>query len=348
LLFEPLTQAEVHNCAFSSWYPRLRRVAFDSAIIKPLEHDFVDYLLADGIFVPGQADWKYHGEIEEHGSSGSEWSDSDDEGAPGRDAAGDSDSDAGSGADNGQRAACAPGVGRTTADIAQRIEELGGEVFPRMGWSAPTDAAWAGTTGTLKCRSVPDIYFLLKSSDKIARDLTAGRYGLPPDDAAPELVLRKWANLLPAMMFRCFVKDRRLRAISQLDYHHHDYLDEMRDEITAKLTQLFDAHVAPSFASENYCFDAYIAKTRDKTYVIDFEPWTASVDSCLFEWRELAAGGSDYLGLRLFPKDLNGMAHFSAKHVTNRFPTELAGDSRNDTLVALIERLKRETAKNTP
>ncbi|KAJ2713436.1 hypothetical protein H4R19_002258 [Coemansia spiralis] len=328
LLFAPLTQDEVRNCAFSSWYPRLRRATFESSIIKPLERDFVDYLLADGLYVPDAAAKVYHGEIETHGSSGSEWSDSED--------------GSGEDCDDGQRAASAPGVGRTTADIRRRIEAMGGLVFPRMGWSAPTDASWAATTRTLKCREPADVCSLLKSSDKIARDLTTGRYGLPPDGTEPELVLRRWANLIPSMMFRCFVKGRRLRAISQVDYHHHAYLDEMRDEITARVTQLFDTHVAPAIASESYCFDAYLAQSRDKTYVLDVEPWTPTVDSCLFEWRELAAAGDAFLGLRLFPAALNGMAHFSAKHLTNRYPVELTSEASHGTISALIDRMREE------
>ncbi|KAJ2765475.1 hypothetical protein IWQ57_004764, partial [Coemansia nantahalensis] len=204
LLFAPLTQEDVRNCSFSSWYPRLRSVTFKSAVIKPLERDFVDFLLADGIYIPGAVTPEYHGEIEEQGASGSEWSDSED--------GSDSDNEA---ATSSKRAASAPGVERTTAEIQRQIEALGGPVFPRMGWSAPTDAAWAAATRSLKCRDAPDIYTLLKSSDKIARDLIEGRYGLPPDSTAePELVLRQWANLVPAMAFRCFVKARRVRAIS--------------------------------------------------------------------------------------------------------------------------------------
>ncbi|KAJ2768135.1 hypothetical protein IWQ57_003666, partial [Coemansia nantahalensis] len=112
--------------------------------------------------------------------------------------------------------------------------------------------------------------------------------------------------------------------------------------IVSRITRLFDDHVKAAIAAESYCFDAYLAKTHSKTYVLDVEPWTPAVDSCFFEWRELAAAGDAFLGLRLFPKGLNGLAHFSAKHLTSCFPAELTDDAGHGTIAALIERMKEE------
>ncbi|KAJ2807053.1 hypothetical protein H4R20_001437 [Coemansia guatemalensis] len=327
-LFAPLTREEVVNCAFSSWYPQFRRVTFKSEIIKPLEQSFVDYLLADGVFVPEQTTAQYHGELEVFGGSDNSSSDSDWDDDDGSSTHDDYDLDT------------------TSSEIRQRIERLGGgEVFPRMNWSAPTDASWVATTGTLRCRTPADIYWLLKSSDKVMRDLDTGRY-LPKEQLGaiePELVLRKWGNLAPAMMFRCFVKGRQLLAVSQVDYQHHEFLDEMSEDIVAKLADFFTTHVASQFPSENYCFDAYISQPGT-VYVVDFEPWTHSVDSCLFEWQELVdAKVSEFLGLRLFPDGVNPLGHFSAKYSTNRFPVEMTADAYRDSVATLIEKMKKET-----
>ncbi|PIA17061.1 D123-domain-containing protein [Coemansia reversa NRRL 1564] len=324
-LFAPLTKEEAINCMFSSWYPQFRSVTFKSEIIKPLEQTFIDYLLADGVFVPEQTTTQYHGELEEFGGSESNDSDWDDD-----DSSTHNDYN----------------LESTSSEIRHRIERLGGgEVFPRMNWCAPTDASWVATTGTLRCRTAADIYWLLKSSDKVTQDLDTGRY-LSKERLGtiePELVLRKWGNLAPSMMFRCFVKGRQLLAVSQVDYQHHEFLDEMSNDILAKLVDFFTKHVTSQFPSENYCFDAYIAQTGT-VYVVDFEPWTHSVDSCLFEWRELVnAKVTEFLGLRLFPDGVNPLGHFSAKYSTNRFPVEMTADAYRTSVATLIEKMKKET-----
>ncbi|KAJ2078823.1 hypothetical protein H4R24_004207 [Coemansia sp. RSA 988] len=327
-LFAPLTREEIINCAFSSWYSQFRRVTLKSEIIKPLEQSFVDYLLADGVFVPEQATLQYHGELENFGGSESSNSDWDDDGSSSSSTHNDFDLDT------------------TSLEIKQRIERLGGgEVFPRMNWSAPTDASWVATTGTLRCRTPADIYWLLKSSDKVMRDLDTGRY-IPKEQLGaiePELVLRKWGNLAPAMIFRCFVKGHQLLAVSQVDYQHHEFLDEMSEKIVSKLADFFTTHVKPQFPSENFCFDAYISQPGT-VYIVDFEPWTHSVDSCLFEWRELVdAKISEFLGLRLFPDSINPLGHFSAKYSTNRFPVEMTADAYRESVTTLIEKMKKES-----
>ncbi|KAJ2581773.1 hypothetical protein GGH95_001898, partial [Coemansia sp. RSA 1836] len=282
-LFAPLTRADVCNCVFSAWYPNFRRVTIKSEIIKPLDPGFIDYLLADGIILPDQDDLpEYSCRIEETGSD-DEWSEDE--------------------ADDEEEKPAIIDIKSTSAEIRRRIEKLDGKVMPRMCWSAPKDASWMAMGNSLECRNPSDIYVLLKSSDKISGDLINGRY-IPKDELGeiePELVLRQWSNLVPSMEFRCFVKNKRLVAMSQIDYEYYEFLEDMRDEIATKLHALFDAHVRDKFPSDCYCYDAYVAQTVDRVYVIDFEPWTPSVDSCLFEWRELATvdSSNECLGLRL-------------------------------------------------
>ena len=47
--------------------------------------------------------------------------------------------------------------------IQDAIEHLGGNVFPKMNWSAPRDAAWMGFGNSLKCNSPEQVlpYFLI-------------------------------------------------------------------------------------------------------------------------------------------------------------------------------------------
>ena len=53
LVFPPLTHQRLENCAFSAWYPTFRSITIKSKII-PLSEDFITYLNADGVFIPGQ------------------------------------------------------------------------------------------------------------------------------------------------------------------------------------------------------------------------------------------------------------------------------------------------------
>ena len=47
------TSQDISNCALSSWYNQFRTMTFRSKII-PLTSEFVDYLNADGIFLPDE------------------------------------------------------------------------------------------------------------------------------------------------------------------------------------------------------------------------------------------------------------------------------------------------------
>jgi hypothetical protein len=55
LVFPPLTRAAVDACAFKSWYPNFKRVT-PKATILDLEDGFIEYLKADGLFLPDDDD----------------------------------------------------------------------------------------------------------------------------------------------------------------------------------------------------------------------------------------------------------------------------------------------------
>ncbi|KAJ1966034.1 hypothetical protein GGI12_000352 [Dipsacomyces acuminosporus] len=322
LPFPALQPQDVLNCIFSSWYPQFRQVTFKSEIITPLDRPFIDYLLSDGIVLPdNEATPQYHGTIEEldASDSGSEWSDEEDD------------------------PEVAASLESTSAVIREKIDSLGGQVFPRMNWSAPKDASWMATGNTLQCHNPSEVYVLLKSSDKITGDLESGRY-LPLEQIGavqPELVLRQWCNLLPSMEFRCFVKNRRLAGISQIDLQHYEFLEEIKTQLADRISQFFGTRVRDTFPSQNYCFDVYITRDMARIFVVDFEPWTSSVDSCLFEWKELLDADADAepLGLRLFPRNVSSLGHFSGKYSQNRFPIELTADEYQKSMAELIEKM---------
>jgi len=264
---------EVLACSFDRWYRTFRDVTFQSAVI-PLPEDFVKYLLTDGIRLPGQTD------DADAGSDSSGWGDG--------------------GSDSGDEAG-APDEAclREVADAAAHsIKELGGEVLPKLNWSAPKDAKWV--FGTLKCQSAQDVLTLLKSSDFVAHDLchsfddcvdrsSSGATGPEPFC----LVLREWRSINEANEFRCFVRDRQLRAVSQRHTSAcfpHLVEPEFQEALLQKLAEFFSQRVAVGFALERYAFDILVGKPPNfKMRLVDFSPWAPSTDPLLFEWEDLRA-----------------------------------------------------------
>ena len=66
-------------------------------------------------------------------------------------------------------------------------------------------------TKSLKCNSLEDVYLLLKSSDRIAQDLSNIKSNSCLDDSLkPCLVLRKWREINTCHEYRCFVLKKEL------------------------------------------------------------------------------------------------------------------------------------------
>lgn len=87
----------------------------------------------------------------------------------------------------GNSAASVPSFPDLEVKIAKGIQQLGGNVFPKLNWSAPRDASWIANTGTLKCNIPGEIFLLLKASDFVTHDLTAAFECCPPPLADGDL-----------------------------------------------------------------------------------------------------------------------------------------------------------------
>ncbi|PVU89257.1 hypothetical protein BB561_005464 [Smittium simulii] len=275
-------------------------------------------------------------------------------------------------------------------EIKKAIEVLGGKVIPRMNWSCPTDAIWITVGQTLKCENVNQILLLLQASDKISSDLaeycgydtpfsentttskldiTAGnQQDLPElsftnntmrfDDLKVELVLRKYTDYNPALIFRCFVKNHKILGITQTDFNYYDFLFTDQDNITADITRFFKISKLATLGPIDFCFDVYIAKPGNgskNVLLLDIEPWhPVSVNSYLFDWSELESFSIQQKAdktsidispadstcslantenskfkkpeLRLFPKSLHmssGIVFDTSKYCKSRFPVDL-------------------------
>ena len=252
LPFEPITAAHILNCSFHSWQPRLRTITPKARII-PLTAPFLAYLRADGIVLP----------TEPRPDNDSGYDDEDDEPDP------------------------AEGWREIHDQINTTIASLGGKVVPKLNWSAPKDATWIATTNDMECRNANDVYLLLKSSDFITHDLEQAFDGCEDTADVPyHLVLRKSFNINPALEFRCFVRNRRIIAISQREMNYFDFLFDQRKSFKTKSQDFLEQHLK-GFPDANFVFDVYIPPPHEKIWLIDINPWAPRTDPLLFSWLEL-------------------------------------------------------------
>lgn len=268
---------EVQHCNFSVWYPKFKELTIRSCVL-PLPEEFIEYLHADGVVLP-------------QGSAiGNTVYDEDD--VDGEDLNVDWDED--------ETQAESPQFPEFEALVRQKINKLGGAIFPKLNWSAPRDASWIALDKTLKCTCPSDIYLLLKSSQFISYDLTKAfvdceDYEEEKDkiNMKYELVLRRWIDLNPALEFRCFVKNNKLFAISQRNSTiYYEHIHKQQDQILSDIKMFYEHCIEFKFPSQNYVFDIY-RKDEGKILLVDFNPFGTMTDGQLYTWDELQ--DNDYL-----------------------------------------------------
>lgn len=278
---EQVRTDEVLACSFERWYDKFRDVTFTSRVIV-LPEDFVKYLMADGIQMPGGLGENTAANNGE--DSDSEWGD------------GGSDS-----ADN-QTETENPSFPEVENAVRSAIADLEGAVLPKLNWSAPKDAKWMNF-GTLKCGTVQEVFTLLKASDFIAHDLCHSLDDCTDASERPSrpdvfcLVLREWRSIDEASEFRCFVSGGRLRGVSQRHtslFWEHLVDPAFTDGVVAKIAIFFEERVKGKFPLDRFVFDVLVCKApRHKVRLVDFSPWISSTDPLLFDWRELPTLGAD-------------------------------------------------------
>lgn len=309
------SRSEIYRCQFNNWYDQFIGKTFKSKVI-PLDTKFVDYLGEDGIVLPNTSKNYFATDVL-----------SDDED------------------DNLKEVVSESGESNNNHDFGEldvlinnAIKQLGGEVVVKLNWSCPLDSVWMNA-GTLKCKSASDVYVLLKSSDRVNFDLDHMydlcesnntneisecmteqiETGIPKGEAI--LVLRKWANLNPAMEFRVFIHNHRIVGICQRDCStYYDFLESKIDEVqdliydffygssnltsttitstpttntlpvdnntTTSTTNKIDFNVIERFPLANYTMDVYV-DNRQRVWLVDFNPFGEPTCSLLFEWAEL-------------------------------------------------------------
>ncbi|ATY63418.1 cell cycle control [Cordyceps militaris] len=284
-VFPPVTKDHIQNCSYDAWFPRYRSSCIKSRII-PIPAEFSAYLQEDGIILADDNDILGEAQDDEWQGSGATTSHNVQQ------AADDSDDDEASPLPPNER------FPETHQKIKDTIEELGGEVAPKLNWSSPKDAKWISAhQNTLKCTSPNDIYLLLKSSSFISHDLTHAFDGCtsiePSRPFSPVLVLRPYFTPHVALEFRCFVKHRQLIAISQRDLNYYKFLEGLRPNLWRKITKFYKETLRHTFPDASFAFDIYVPENSladdglGKVRLMDINPWAIRTDALLFSWEEL-------------------------------------------------------------
>lgn len=303
----PCTQEQVENCAFSSWYPRLKSYVPITRIIRPLPSEFIRYLEQDGIKLPpaDQETSVYTSDpVGNRPDDYSDWEDGEREPYDEKE--------------------IKPLVHfpELHNQIKQVINEIG-PVTPKLNWSSPRDAVWILPNNTTKCTEVNEVYLLLNASNYIMHDLEVGGQ----QRSQFELVLRQWFALNPALEFRIFVRDGKIVGATQRDLNYYDYLKSLVDQLKDLFDEFVEETVIPNFPDASFVVDLYVPRPFNKVYLIDINPFARKTDSLLFSWNELGTiEAQDDYELRLVPE--NNVGRFASKeHSENQVPKDVVDAS---------------------
>lgn len=272
LPFPPLTKQHILNCSYHSWHPKYKTIT-PKARLLPLTEPFLHYLRADGIVLPDDDD-----------DPPITWSDND----SGMFSSETDDTDGANEEEEGDIAAQWRDIHN---NIKATIKELGGNVVPKLNWSAPKDATWINAGNSMECRNPGDVYLLLKSSDFVTHDLGHAFDDCIDNGPAPavpyHLVLRKTVQLNPSLEFRCFVRNRQILGICQRDLNHFEFLFKMQDKFRDRIQDFFEEKLKDTFPDPDFAFDVYIPPPHERVWLIDVNPWALRTDPLLFSWLEL-------------------------------------------------------------
>jgi hypothetical protein len=296
----------VLRCQIQEWYPTFARDTIKTEIIA-LPEAMVQFLLADGIRLPPELERTLPQPTAAFGDDGD-----------GAFAAGDGDGSSideakhpeeeeeeeeeakqgGAGSDASSSAsdnAAAPAFPRELVPLIEAaIARLGGAVFPKLNWSAPSDASWIACGETLRCSSAGEVVLLLKASDYVTNDLChafdeCADVERPARAPAYFLALRRWSNLFPSREFRVFVVDGRVAAACQR--HVAQFFPHLPAEVPrlrGLVAEFVAERVVPQFEEARFTLDVY-ADAAGRVWIVDFNPWGGPTDSLLFAWEELEA-----------------------------------------------------------
>lgn len=202
--------AEIAACSIQNWYPAFARNTIKTSFI-PLSHEFLEFLLADGIVLPKELSSDSPSYLDRDELSDDEdlksvsSSDADEPIA-----CAESSSSSSLSKQDSETEVVIPSFHALHQALGEELQRYDNKAFVKLNWTCLSDAKWINR-GTLACTTPEEVYLLLKSSTRASDIIDYCRNHLTSSEQQhPDvcLVVRKWANLFPSMEFRCFVKHR--------------------------------------------------------------------------------------------------------------------------------------------
>ncbi|XP_032673362.1 cell division cycle protein 123 homolog [Odontomachus brunneus] len=302
------------TCSFCCWYPIFKEDSLKATIVY-VTNDVLKYLQHDKFVLPLET-------IQSLPKS-SQWSD----GLPVT--------------SEGEEADYQPTFPKFSQEIQDVLDEYKA-VFVKSNWSSPMDATWITPTKTLKCKTLEEVYLLLKSSDRIAKDLNTAR-SLRESQESPLsfcLVLKQWQDIDPCTEFRCFVMDNELIAISQRDIsQYHKSYESEKYSIQTDIESFFLGRIKGRFPLRNYSFDV-VRRKEDHVKIVDFGPIDETFTrGTLFTFEELQEHKNGTPEFRFIGEKMGiqpkQSTHFCIPYEINEF---FRSGDRNVSLLNIIQR----------
>jgi D123 len=213
---------DLKACSFANWYKQFEKLSVEAEVVA-IPADVLNYLNDEIIILPKEC----HSSFETESSAGFEDADTEE--------------------------VDIPEFTSFSQSLTDNIAKLGGAAFVKTNWKCPRDAIWITAGQTLKAQDITDIYQLLKASSVCKKDLC--NYDLPsPDgqDVSQFIVMKKWRDIHPGTEFRCFVRNKRLIAISPRDWpRFHEHIVAQKRDIISDIVSVFREHIKEKFALED-------------------------------------------------------------------------------------------------
>jgi len=261
---------EVDACMFSNWYHLFESHTIKSVAVAIKDEKFVRYLTREEghLILPEGFDLPAFSKCES--SDDEAWSDD-------------------------EEVQAKESFPEILNEMKSAINELGGKVFPKCGWSSPKDAEWVFQDSTLKCTTPGEVLLLIKSSTFTTYDLT-NRFSccedVQPENHQPEnhqIVLRKWVDIHPGSEFRCFVINSELMLVCQRNTTtHYDHIEKEHAKLVKDLRRFVEDVVVKKFPLQSFVLDVSKNNLMKRGFlIVDFNPYCDETDGLLYGWDEI-------------------------------------------------------------
>ena len=162
-------------------------------------------------------------------------------------------------------------------ELRQPMAEIPGNCFICVDSCAPTDTERFRAKGGA-VYSPRSAWQTLRQSEKVRKAAQAG--------LLTSICLRPYRNMTSAREFRLFIKDGKLKGMSQ--YHltrHFRRLEGIKENLWSRC-QLFINAKSWRLPKEPLVMDIYFTSNYERIMIVDLNPWGGETDPKLFKWDE--------------------------------------------------------------